>query len=359
MRPGLHVEQSDLLQGLQRVRLDTAARGLCPVLLFAEEGGPLQLAADSGDVRVEATAAVLGGALEPVLVPYATLEPLVARWKAGPVALDVVDAKLVAEASGGRSTAELFTMPTEGFPRRRPLGRDPQTVPLAEAWDVVRKVATAADAAGEMKVDWLKDITLTRGYAYATDKYRVHRAALPEGLDTPLRLPGFIITTAVKAKAAVEKLVTDGRRFELVAADCTWVGTLAPVAEVLEAAPALSRPFEAEPVTTFTMDRKALVDAITNVLALKAPSGAVALDASEPGRVILRRAGADIGKAAEEVEATCKGPATTTAFIADNLLGSLKVLDCETVTLSAPENQMGAWRCGDGRLEVGIMPTRV
>jgi DNA polymerase-3 subunit beta len=349
----LQVDRDALRTGLARVRLETAARGICPVHLEATGDGRLHLGADAGDGGAVEASVEATGALPPTYLYLGALAKLADKWKPGPVRLES-DGKRLAITTG-RSTAELLTIPPERYPRRPALRNAHERIDLSETWPGIQRVLKAADAREEAKVAWLKDVVILGGYAYATDKYRIHRVAV--GATEAIRVPGPALTTAVRAGAEVCALVTDGNRFELVAPDTTWVGSLAPMDEVLKAAPMLAKPFDFRPTTRMAVKRADLLEGLAEALALDSETNTVVLEA-EPGQLTVKRVGKDVGKAARSMDATCTGPTTVVGFTPDYLVGSLKSITAETVVLEGT-TELAVWRFRDETMDVAVMPKKL
>lgn len=350
----LTVEASDIQSAVKRVRL-TSKGGVCPVLLTVDDD-EVTLTADNLDARVQVQIPTLAGDLEPVLFPYTDVANVLATYPAGPVEVDTQGSEL--RFKGGRARSKLFTLNPEAFPRRPPFGES-QTLDLTDIWGTVRRVASAADTS---VADWVRDLFFHGGFVYATDKYRVHRCSVPSLPDHTMRLPGPVVNAVIAAKTPILTLRWSERHFQLVAADAVWTGALGNPEEVLRVAPTIAKPFENELVAGFTADRKELIQAITAAGRLRIDQGTfhevVGLFPDEEGLTVARRA-ADVGEHAQSIPYDPSGNLNPVGFNATNLLDTLKLLECEKVTLQGAENPRAPWRTGDEHLQVAMMPVQV
>jgi hypothetical protein len=353
------VEATDLAMAVRQVKLNSV-RGVCPILMESM-GEHLRLMTDSLDARVDVRVPTLDrGELKPTLIHYDTIARAMPKYPAGPVRITVDGPKL--RLKGHRVSSGIFLGDPKLFPRRPHLRGDAREMAFEGVWPAICRVAAAADPT---VVGWVRDLFLHDGYAYGTDKYRVHRTALAGPLAESIRLPGPVIDAAIKAKVEIDSMIWDGSHFTLrdKTGSARWTGGLGQAREVMTVAPVISRPFSAEPVCSFAVDRKEMIATLGRVLALKVDEGTWREGAwllfGNDGVLTLAREG-DAGDLQAELSYEATGtPPESLAFNAYNLSDTLQQLECETVNIFGSANPRAAWWTGDGTLEVAMMPTVV
>lgn len=352
----LVVESQDLVPALKRVKL-TGSHGGSSAVLMGTHGGRLLCQADNLDIRVALSCPILDGELEGVYFPYDTVYNVLKNYPAGPVRIHFEEHRLYFKSQRKRSS--FFVLNPETFPRRQVFGaQEEDSLHIGEHWGAFSRVVGAVHE-DENIGGWAANVILRDGYVYATDRYRIHRAPLPNARHHPICLPGRAVTAILKAKCEITDLAWGNNRFQMSSNDMVWEGHLGDPNSV---PPTLASFYEPPVVAGFTVDRKDMIRALREIMGLRIDAGtyrdAVAL--SFDGEwMTIGRAGADIGETSEDLEVTTEGDLHPIGFNAGNLRDTLSLLEGERVTIGSQTDPTRPWRITDSQLEVGIMPVKL
>jgi DNA polymerase-3 subunit beta len=360
-----HCERDSLAEALSTAsRAAGGSTGSLPVLAglrLALAGDELSVTGTDMDLTIELGVTVRGDVDGVAVIPGKLAADVVRAMAAG--AIDVeVDADEVTIA-GGRSQFSLRPFSADDFPKTASAASSAVTLPAAEFADALRQVVRAASTDKDRPI--ITGVLLTAEAdglrLVATDSYRLAVRDLPGtsvlGTDQKVLVPS-------RALAELQRVLSHGNELTLRLGerDATFeVGGTRLTTRLIEGEyPNYRNLIPPSYPNKVTMGRDALLEALRRVKILAREGTPVRL-AVTPDAVRLTTVTADVGTAAEEIDATLEGAELTVAFNPDYLAAGAEAVAGDEITLELLDGLKPSVIRGVGHSEYLylLMPVRV
>jgi hypothetical protein len=338
----VRVERDALADAVAAVKLGTyrSANDNAPVLLEAADHAQVRLTADNLDMRAEALAPAdrVDSDVIRAYLPWKTLHGAVEGMPEGAVDLELSEDRRLT-VRGGSFAFELASMDPDACPRRRESVATHNLVFGPDVWPNVARVFRAR----ERGVEWPRDLHISAGYAWATNKLVVARTPIGTDPELRLRLPAPIIEAAMALKPTEVHLRWGHKDFAMWCTAGSWQASLG---ELPPAKIQVHAMFERDFPIEITVNRPELIDAIARLRKAGDTPGLsmpqVWINAGDDGLALTYTAGTEAradghvdGKASQPIEV---------GFAIPYLLSLLGMSDDEEITLAGSGVGSKPWR---------------
>lgn len=360
-----HCERDSLAEALSTAsRAAGGSTGSLPVLAglrLGLTGDELSITGTDMDLTIELGVTVRGDVDGVAVIPGKLAADVVRAMAAGAIDVEVdVDEVTIA---GGRSQFSLRPFAADDFPKTASAASSAVTLPAAEFGEALRQVVRAASTDKDRPI--ITGVLLTAEAdglrLVATDSYRLAVRDLPGtsvlGTDQKVLVPS-------RALAELQRVLPHGAELTLRLGerDATFeVGGTRLTTRLIEGEyPNYRNLIPPSYPNKVTMGRDALLEALRRVKILAREGTPVRL-AVTPEAVRLTTVTADVGTAAEEIDATLEGSELTVAFNPDYLAAGAEAVVGDEITLELLDGLKPSVIRGVGRSEYLylLMPVRV
>jgi DNA polymerase-3 subunit beta len=360
-----HCERDSLAEALGTAsRAASGTTGALPVLAglrLSLAGDQLTITGTDMDLTLQLGLTVRGDADGVAVVPGKLAADVVRSLAAGAVDIGVTSDEVT--ISGGRSQFSLRPFAAEDFPKTATASSSAVTLPSAEFAEALRQVVRAASTDKDRPV--ITGVLLTAEAdglrLVATDSYRLAVRDLPGtavlGADQKVLVPSRALAELQRVLGHGEELTLRlGEREATFEAGSTLLTTRLIEGEY----PNYRQLIPSSYPNKVTMSRDALLEALRRVKILAREGTPVRLNVSTDG-VRLTTVTADVGTAAEELDATLEGSELTVAFNPDYLASGAEATVGDDVTLELLDGLKPAVirGAGHGDYLYLLMPVRV
>lgn len=346
---------------IERDAFDKALRRLVPVLGTGYSGPPvtagIRIAATgrdlielcATDIELMVQTQVVAQVVEPgvAVIPGKLLAELVKGADGETVELDVSESSV--EVASGECVAHLATLDAEAWPQPR----RPEADPVALDADVVADIGRICFAVDRKpSATFLKGVWFHNRHAVATDSYRL--AAVEVAADLPeISIPAGVWRQVVKESAGADLILTaDANSALLDTGTTSWTTRLLP-----GVAPAAWQRLIPETGPTLTVERAALLDAVSRVAVLtddQVPRLRMVMDGDKLRLSAGRR---DVGDITDLV-AVSGSLGFEVCFDSTFFRESVAVLASEEISIVFGESDMKPVAIHEGRMHQALMPAR-